>query len=234
MEEAEVERRRQVGMPHEALAVQHRVLPAPEVGQPALDEALERAAGLIVRGGPQPRTVLAEGGQPHAIEVTPHPLVDVALAWPVRARRAPVARGWLAVLGVEVPASAGWLVAFHEQVEAAALLAVEVLHHESLASVSPGAELVRVSEEQRALHQLDAVELDSSRPPALEGRGAERCRGGRAARVDATPRGGSGPHVVHLDALFLQLGREVAHGRQHQVELCRCHGAERAWPRTRS
>ena len=123
--------------------------------------------------------------------------------WPSRGRYGRGGRrraAGLAVLAVEVPASAGRLVAFHEQVEAAALLAVEVLHHESLASVSPGAELVRVSEEQRALHQLDAVEPDNSRPLPLERpAGAERFGVGGARRCPRNPRAEAPwPHVVHL------------------------------------
>ena len=127
------------------------------------------------------------------------------------------ARRRLAVLVVEVPLPADRLAALHQHVEPAALGAVEVLHPEGLAVARPLREL-RARERERRRRQ------DLGDQPLLLQPLDERERGVRGGLVDDDRPPdplqrlavGVGAQVGRAVA---QLGGEVAHAREHQVQL---------------
>ena len=77
-----------------------------------------------------------------------------------------------------------------------------------------------MGEEQAASHQLDRLQVAQAVPAGAvrleqcHPLGAAPLHVGRQARAQAV-----GAAVVDLQPALLQLGGEVAHGRQHQVQL---------------
>ena len=101
---------------------------------------VERALGLGGGDGEQAGAVDADGVEVHRVEIAPDLLVDLVLARLVRLRQAErllLLRRGLAVVLVVVPPVADGLAAVHQHVEAAALVAVEVLHAEAGAVTGP-------------------------------------------------------------------------------------------------
>ena len=140
MQHAEVQRHGQQRVRHRPVVAHHGVLVAAEGGQSVVDEARQRALGLGRGDGEQTRAVGADGVEVHAVEVAADLLVDVVLAGLVGLGhlegRLLLRRGFAVVL-VVVPAAADGVGAVHQDVEAAALVAVEVLHAEARAVAGP-------------------------------------------------------------------------------------------------
>ena len=137
----EVEWHRQQRVRHRPVLAHDRVLVAPEGRQPMLDEAIQRPFGFGRRDGEQPRAVVADQArQVHAVEVVADLLVDVVfprLVWLRDFKRRLLFRRRFAVVFVVVPSVADRFVAVHQHVEAAPLVAVEVLHAEAACARLP-------------------------------------------------------------------------------------------------
>ncbi len=134
VQHAQVQRDRQQRMRHRPVVAHDRVLVAPEGREPELDEACQRPLRLGGSDGEEARSVGADGIEVHGVEIASHLLVDVVLARLVR--RGHVEGGLLlgrrlAVVLVVVPPVADGLVTVHQDAEAAALFAVEILHPEA-------------------------------------------------------------------------------------------------------
>ena len=124
---------------------------------------------------------------------------------------------------VEVPLAAGGAVAVEEDVEAAALPAVEVLHHEAPAALRPGRELLGMGQEQGSRVQRHPVE----RAEALAGAEAMGFEHADLAGVVAAAvlrhAGGEaiGAAQVDLEAALSELGREVGIAERTRCSFCR-------------
>ncbi len=218
-----MERHAQQCVEEEALPLDHRVLERAEARQPVGDEAVERALRLRRRDGELAWTVLAEEVEPERVDVRAHLLVDGVLGRAVRIGGVKVLRRRLAVVLVEVPAPAlGLAVGTHEHLEAAALLAVEVLHHQPLAIARPLRERLRRGEE---LVRVDLAHAEALDPPPRSRRVRRRADdlttgyAGGAHRVQQAGLERRGP--APLDDLDLsglaQLVGEVTHAAEHEV-----------------
>ena len=209
-------------MVEERLAGDHRVLPGAEVGEAAGDEGTERRLGLRRGRREAPRAVLAPGSRPlPAVEVTPHVGIDLVLLRLPRIRRGQTLARRAPVLGVEVPAPADrFAVALDQDLEAPALLAVEVLHPQPLAPARPLGEPLGAGEELVRVDEADAEALEA--PPR-----ADAVRGG-ADDVGLLGQGSGEarhrPPLDHLDLTGLaQLGGEVAHRAEDEVRAAPVH-----------
>ncbi len=152
MQHAEVERHRQQRVRHGPVLAHDGVLVAAKVGgEPVFDESREHASGFG-RGGDGEQaggTVDADGVEVHGVEVATHLVVDVVLPRLVglgQAERLLLLRRGFAVVLVVVPPVADGFAAVHQHVEAATLIAVEVLHAEAGAITGP---LLKVLARQR-------------------------------------------------------------------------------------
>ena len=150
----------------------------------------------------------------------------------MRARHEQVGIGWLAVVGVIIPAPAGRLVAVHEQVGLAAHLAVEILHPQLLAPLGPAVEAVMAADEAVVLNDHDrhietvppALELLAKPPFARFGQDDALVRPLRQRPLDRVGETGAGPGLVepvidHPPSRRFQFGREMAHGGEDQGDL---------------
>ena len=167
------------------LPVEHRVLPAPEVGEPASMKRPSARRGLAVGRRPQradrPRRTASRRIGSRSRRTC---LVDLVLARLVRRGRSSRSPG--AAAGSPDRSSSARpraRLAVHEQVEAPALLAVEVLHHQPLAPLRPRAEVVRMGEEQRCRR------TSSTRSMLAPAAAALRSTGSAGARVSGRARG---------------------------------------------
>jgi hypothetical protein len=152
VQDAEIERHGQQRMRHRPVLTHDGVLVAAEAREAVIDEAVERTFGLVGCDGEQPRAVVADGWQLHAVEIMPDLLIDVVFARLVGLRNIKcclIFRWWLAVVFVVVPAAVDRLVAIHQYVEPAALAAVEVLHTEAAAVARPLGEVLAGECERR-------------------------------------------------------------------------------------
>jgi len=197
-----------------------RVLVAAERRQAVRDEPIERPVRLGGGDGEQPGAVHADRVEVHPVEVTPHLLVDVVLARLVRLgelQRLLLLRRRLSVVLVVVPAAADGFASVHENVEAAALVAVEVLHPEPGAVAGPMLEVLAGQGERRGGEDVcdEATFAQAVHEPL---------RGERGGFVDQ-----DGP-AKPFEGVGVGLGRdqrgtvaEVAGGvtqcRQHEVQL---------------
>jgi hypothetical protein len=176
-------------------------------------------------------TANRRGREVPRVEIGADALVDLVLLRPPRRRDAQGARALrrrLAVVVVVVPPPARGLAAVEEDVEAAALVAVEVLHPERLARARPRAELGPGEGELRRRKDLrDETVLAEALDEV--GRGVR----GRLVYDDRT--------AEVLQRLAVRAGREmgrtvaerggrVAHPGQHQVELLAVERAAREHP----
>ncbi len=215
VEEPEVEVRAEQGVGHRPARRQHGVLVGAEPGEDDVDGVVEAAQGL----GP--------GGRPGAVgRSTPAGVGEVGQDGPVHVveRGAedlgpgpPVGGGSLAVLVVEVPLPAGGLVTVHQEAEAPALPAVEVLHLDGPVA-GPGGELLGVAEELVRADQLDVEALQQG--PAVPGGGLHGPDLLGPVLGHMVPEAGGqrrGPPVVDGEALVDQFGGEPAHGGDDEV-----------------
>jgi hypothetical protein len=202
-----------------------RVLPRPEPGEAMGDEVLERGVRLLRCGRPGPRRVVAPELDAERVEVGADLVVDGVLGRAPRVGRGrggrPRAAGGSRGRGSSARPRARPLV--EQQAEAAALVAVEGLHHEA-PPVGPAGELVGLHEE--------LVGRDDPHPVALEQPLGARAVGVRAHDVvEALQALGQRRHPApldDLDPLLAQLGGEPAHGRHDEVHplAVRAHPGE--------
>ena len=152
MQHTKVQRHGQQGVRHRPVLTHDRVFVAAEEGKAVVDESRQRAFGFRRCDCEQSRPVDADGVQVHAVEVDADVLVDVVLAGLVRVRSAEgvlLLRWGLAVLLVEVPAASHGVRSVHQDVEAAALVAVEILHPKACPVSGPFGELCAGESERR-------------------------------------------------------------------------------------
>jgi hypothetical protein len=165
----QVQRRRQVRVPQPGLARPQRVLPAAEVRQALVDEALQRMQRLLARDGPgkavERSGVLGEA-LPHECDDLACDLIGLEARALGHRTGATLAEG-LAVVGVEVPLPAERLVAVHQHRMLAPHLAVEVLHAQLLAAFRMRCELVHGGKEM-------AVFADVEHEAGVLGHGTQR------------------------------------------------------------
>jgi hypothetical protein len=213
-------------VPQRPLAIDHRVLMRPEAGQRLGHEALQGASRLGAVGRPAARAVLPPALQTEAVKLSADLAVVLGLPRAIRRRglrldQRPLPGRRLAIVRVEVPASAARLLTVHQQIEPPPLAAVEVLHQQRAPAVGPLGELCGVGEEQRALDELNPVEPPERLPPAR----AVRCEQSHPIRVHVlavageSPRERVGVNEVDRRAPRPQIVGEVAHRDEHQVQL---------------
>ena len=141
------------GVEQEGLAAQHGVLVVAEAGQAEAEEAGEGGLGIGAGGGEPERVEVAEAIREALFHQGQHLLRDLVRLEAVWFRHRHALGGRLAVLGVEVPASAFGLCSVHQQAGFAAHLAVEELHAQLLLAARPGFEARAGAEEAVVLQQ---------------------------------------------------------------------------------
>ncbi len=189
--------------------------------QTVFDELTQSGQGL--RAGDRPRAI-GVGAERRRRKPFDHREVDVVEFEP-RDRRpgSTVARWRLSVVVVEVPSAAdrlGAVGAFvDEHPEPQSLPTIEVLHRQPLAVGRPAREVVVVAEEPVAAHQLDTVALRSDRASQLVGSVGDDDVDTELLDVVAQAllqRVRSA--VVDVETFGSELGCEVGHGRQDEME----------------
>ena len=220
VQQAQVQRDREQRVGHRPVVVQDRVFVWAEVRQAELDEVRERAPRLPGGRGEPARTIAADGREVEGVEVGADPLVDLVLRRLPRCDQAegPLpARRWFAVLVVEVPRPADRLAALNEHVEAAALGSVEVLHPEGLTIARPRGEL---RARQREGGRRQDVGDQPFGPQLLDE--AQRVVRGGFVDDDRAPDPRQRLPVgvrAQVGGAVAQLGGEVAHPGEHEVQL---------------
>ena len=221
VQQADVHRRRQHRVGQLPLGGEHGVLVRSERRQAVVDELTQSGQRLGAGDRPGAVGICAERGRGKSFD---HRAVDVVeLEQGDRRPGSTVARWRFTVVVVEVPPTADRLGAVgaivDEHAEAQSLPSVEVLHRQPLAVGRPAREVLVVAEEMVIAHQLDAEGLHRrSRIPARRLHGDHRADT-ELIEVVAQPLvqcGGSA--MVDVEPFGTQLGGEVGHGRQHEVE----------------
>ena len=199
-----------------------------EVGQPVLDEVVERRQRLPAGRREPARPVAADEGDLAvalpAVQVVADLLVDLVLLRPPGLRDAQgrsTPRRRLAVVVVEVPPTTDGPVTVHEHAVRAARPPVEVLHQQPGAVATGGPALEVLARGREAAGVEDGQVEVVGQPPHQPQRGVRRGvddldRGTPRVVADGLGVPAVGPDVGRLVA---ELARAVAHRGQHQVGL---------------
>jgi hypothetical protein len=237
VEQLEVHRLREPGMPQPRLTRPDRVLVPTEVDEAVREEVVEGGPGVLGRDGPVELGEAARVRGEPCLDEREHLAGERIGRKPTRPRQRarPRLREGAAILGVEVPAAPGRLPVLHEHAERLAQRPVEVLQPELLAALRVRREVVTRREEvaigpdverdpglARRLPELflNAVlaRLDDDEPvgqplrPACGRKAAEECRGERGGIF--RPRRRREGRVVHRDAVGLEAIPEMTHRRE--------------------
>ena len=219
-------------MEHEGLVRRHGVLVIAERGETLVDEARERLLRLKSGDGKPERLQITEmivKTLGHQAQDLPG---DIVRTRATRRRDIEVRRGWLAVLGIIVPAPARRLVALHQQARAPPHLPVEVFHPQCRAAVGPSLEIGMAADEAIVFENLERrVETVGKRLEGLAQAPFSRFCNDQRIVIVAVERANAlvgqragilrvvQLHIIDGPARIGEFVGEVAHGREDQGDL---------------